>query len=94
MGGVGTDFDFDDKDRLVNITTEGNKVYLHFYKYVYDEVDCGHYHRYWTTVYDLKSSSYLPYRKDVHYNNNVGWYTYNLTYTPTEFDWFKLPGYC
>ena len=94
MDGVGVGDRFDEGFKLLNTVTEGRKVYLQFHKYSYDEeMDSSHDH-YWTTVYDTDTNSYLPYRRDTYFRDDDGWRKYNTTYTPTQFDWFKLPDRC
>ena len=94
LNGVGTGAGFDDNDKFINSMTVGNKIYLQFYKYSYLPENWGHYHRWWTTVYDTVTHSYLPYKKDIYLKDDDGWYKTNITYTPTQFDWFKSPERC
>ena len=85
---------FDDSHKLINTITEGNKVYLQYYKYEEEEDTWNRWHTFWTTVYDKVTGSYLPYRKDTHFDNDDGWRRDNITYTPTQFDWLKVPSDC
>ena len=85
---------FDPDDVFINAQTIDNKMFLQFYKYWENYLDYGYYHRWWTTVYDLETRSYLPYKKDIYYRDDFGWDKTNVTYTTTQFDWFKLPDRC
>ena len=87
-----------EEDTLVNTYTEGNKLYLQYYYTSYDEEEMGRFKRWWTTVYDLETGSYLPYKRDEYWNDWESRYTFvtltNYTYTPTTMKWTPLPDFC
>ena len=84
------DFDGNMEDELVNSYQEGNKIYLQYYhtKY-YDEMG-ERLKRWWTTVYDVTTGSYLPYKREQQFEGS----TTNYTYTPTTVEWTPVPAYC
>ena len=95
LSAVGSGSYFDDSYRLINTLTEGNKIYLQYHKYEYDEEMDSSQHTFWTTVYDKETGSYMPYKKDQHFQNyDDEWIRHNITYLPTQFDWIKLPDDC
>jgi len=86
------------KDKLVNTFQDGNKIYFQYYYTFYDWEMDGEFKRWWKTVYDLETGSYLPYRRDEYWNDEQNRYSFvsitNITYTPTTMDWIPLPKYC
>ena len=88
------------QDRLVNTYTDtaANKMYLQYYYTDYDDEFQGRFKRWWTTVLDLRTGSYLPYKRDEYWNDWESRYTYvsltNYTYTPTTMEWTPLPRFC
>ena len=97
LGGVWRDdWEGNMDDKLVNTYQEGNKMYLMYY-FTYYSLG-GRFKRWWTTVYDIETGSYLPYKRDEYWNNRETKYSYvsltNYTYTPTTMEWAPLPHYC
>ena len=83
-------------DKLVTTHQVGNKMYLMYYLTYYDDEIPGRFKRWWTTVYDMDTGSYLPYKRDEYWNEDR--YSFvsikNYTYSPTTMEWAPLPHYC